>query len=147
MRRIAYLGDFERLDMRNAVGKDEKKFIFFGALDPAFAKRRTIEEVKTAALQHANGVEMTNEDALKILTTPDVPGGFYDYTDKEVAPATMADAQAVNPEAIGPSVSGEPVNPSAYDTPVPLDPAIQAQNIAATASGRGEEASPKPPSK
>jgi len=117
MRRLAYLGSFERVDMRNVVGKEDPKFIFFGALDPAKIRRRTLEEVRTAAEQHANGVEVTNDQALAILTSPNAPAGFYDFTEKDPQPATAGDAQAVAPESIGVRVNATPVEAVVYDEP------------------------------
>jgi hypothetical protein len=107
--------------MRNVVEKDDPKFIFFGSLDPAKVRRRTIEEVREAARQHAEGVEVTNEQALKILTSPYAPAGFYDLTDKNPQPATQGDAQVVAPAAVGANALLTPVDAVVYDEPVPID--------------------------
>lgn len=133
MRKIAYLGEFERVDMRAVVGmagdeSDEaRKYIFYGRVDPARARRRTADEQREANRQHTEGVEVTNERALNILTSRDTPAGFYDLTDAEAQPSTAADAQAVAPGTIGIPVVAQPVADHVYDQPVPFEAAPPAK--------------------
>lgn len=106
MRTLAYLGPMTRVDMRQTVGyaldddsDKAKKFIFFGKVSEAVNSRRSVDDQKEAARQHREGVQMTDDQALAILTAPQRPDGFADLTDQPTA-ATAADRQALGQDQI-----------------------------------------------
>jgi hypothetical protein len=96
MRTLKNVSNADELDMRPAVGlagdESEKgrKFVFY----PAGSKVNPRE----AARQAAEGVEMTDEQALTILTSPHGIGGWVDMT-KPADP--ILDGEHVTPQEAG----------------------------------------------
>lgn len=146
-RQLAYLGPMARVDMRQVVGfklDDEsdkaKKFIFFGKVAPAVHARRSDDDRREAERQHREGVEMTNDQALAILTAPDRPTGFADLTD-QAKPATGADRLALGQDQIDQRLADEAMAPmlttgaapaTEYEMATPIDEANDADHAKAS---------------
>ena len=98
MRKLRYTGTADMVDMRPVVGKDSEKFVFYS--------RRSKRNPKEGERQHLEGVEVSNDDALAILTSPHRVWGFEDITD-----AANPVVEGQGPEPQGTPETGYPVEP------------------------------------
>lgn len=97
---IKYLGSLDALDMRPALGlvgdesEEARKFVFYrvgSRVDP-----------DAGARQRHEGVEMTDEQALLLVTHPDIVGLFVDATpDADPLAGALAEVDAPPPVAPG----------------------------------------------
>lgn len=122
MRKLRYVGTADKVDMRPVVGRagDDSptglKFVFYA--------RTSKTNRKEGERQHAEGVEVSDKDAMEILTSPHRVWGFEDITDAE------------HPVLEGDGPQGTP------ETGYPVEPLVPAEATADTPKGSQK---PKPP--